>query len=317
MNPIDDSSNHRAKILIVDDTPANLRLLSRMLTEQGYAVRAANSGEAALQFMEATAPDIVLLDVKMPDLDGYEVCHRMKASERLRDVPVIFLSAMDAAWDKVKAFSAGGIDYIVKPIEETEMLARLETHLQLRSLRRDLEHQVRERTMELLKAKQAVYEKQQLLKSIIDSSGTIITVKDTDGCYMLVNKRFQELFGEPGGDPRGLTDHEIFPADVAELLRALDRQVINTGQAEEAEVVLPLRSGERRTYISVKSPLHDLNGHIHAVCGISTDITERVREEETLRELNELLENRLAQRLIGDDVFNTLVPPPLDARERG
>lgn len=295
MNDLVPTAQLHARILVIDDKPANLRLLTRMLDEQGHVSHAANSGAAALQFLATSVPDLILLDVKMPEMDGYEVCRRIKASERLRDVPVIFVSAMDAAWDKVKAFSAGAADYIVKPIEESELLVRVETHLSLRRLHLQLEQQVQARTAELQKAKEALYQKKQLLQAIIDSSTALIHVKDRDGCYLLVNKRFQELFGAELGDLRGLTDHEIFPAQIADAMCMLDREVIASGRAMEAEETFPLMDGTR-TYVSAKSPLHDLDGAIYAVCGIATDITERAREETMLRTLNDMLESRLAQR---------------------
>jgi PAS domain S-box-containing protein len=296
MSGIPTTAVSSARILVVDDTPANLRLMRRLLAGHGHTVHVANSGETALQFMQSTVPDIVLLDVMMPGIDGYEVCRQMKADARLDDVPVIFISALDAAWDKVKAFAVGGMDYVVKPIDETEMLARLGTHLSLHSLKRDLELRVQERTAALLKAKEALRENQKLLKAIIDTSATVITVKDLDGCYLLANERFHELFAGDGEDLHGHTDQEIFPADVAATLREMDRRVIDSGEAIEAEVTLP-HGGEQHIYISVNSPLRDLNGRIHAVCCIATDITERVREEATLRELNEMLEARLAGNL--------------------
>jgi len=98
------------EILIVDDAPDNLRVLSSMLTKQGYTVRKALNGNMALTACETSLPDLILLDIRMPDMDGYEVCRHLKASERTRDVPVIFLSALDGALDKVKAFNAGGAD---------------------------------------------------------------------------------------------------------------------------------------------------------------------------------------------------------------
>lgn len=272
-----------------------------MLAKQAYAVFAANSGEVALQFMESTIPDLILLDVKMPDMDGYEVCQRIKKDERLREVPVIFVSVNDAAWDKVKAFSVGGVDYIVKPIEEAEVLARLETPLTLSSLRNQLEQKVKERTAEVLKAKADLYTNQMLLKSIIDSSNAVIYVKDLEGYYLLVNNRFQDLFGGPSADFRGLTDRDIFTQKIADALRETDQQIIDSGSPMEVEEVL-FHDTEHRAYISVKSPLRDLNGNISAVCCIATDITERVREEATLRELNELLERRLSERLVDSNI---------------
>lgn len=107
----------KGKILVVDDTPGNLRLLISMLGAQGYVVYPAISGKNALQFLQTTLPDLVLLDVRMPEMDGYEVCRQIKADERTRSLPVIFISAADEVLDKVRAFSSGGIDYVVKPLQ--------------------------------------------------------------------------------------------------------------------------------------------------------------------------------------------------------
>ncbi|MDP0498558.1 MAG: hybrid sensor histidine kinase/response regulator [Verrucomicrobiota bacterium JB022] len=126
-------------ILAVDDTPANLRVLSQALKRWGYRVRPAPNGEIALQAALARCPDLILLDVNMPDMDGYEVCRRLKAIPDLAHVPVIFISALSETLDKVTAFRVGGVDYITKPFELEEVEARVRTHLQLRETRRQLE----------------------------------------------------------------------------------------------------------------------------------------------------------------------------------
>ncbi len=123
-------------ILIVDDTTANLRLLSRMLVKQGYKVRAAASGVWALKAVQASPPDLILLDIMMPDMDGYEVCQQLKAGEQTRDIPIIFISALNTEKDKVKAFTAGGVDYVTKPFQVAEVLARVKTHLTLQILQK-------------------------------------------------------------------------------------------------------------------------------------------------------------------------------------
>jgi signal transduction histidine kinase len=125
-------------ILIVDDTPANLRLLAQLLTEHGYKVRAVLNGQRAIEAAQAQVPDLILLDVMMPELDGYAVCQRLKSLPATREVPVIFISALDEADDKVKAFTAGGVDYVTKPFEPREVLARVQTHLMLHRLTRQL-----------------------------------------------------------------------------------------------------------------------------------------------------------------------------------
>ncbi len=132
-------------ILIVDDTPANLRLLSNMLAEQGYKVRSVINGQMALTATQASPPDLILLDIRMPEMNGYEVCERLKADEDTHDIPIIFISALDATQDKVKAFTVGGVDYITKPFQLEEVLARVETHLALRNLQKSLQREIIER----------------------------------------------------------------------------------------------------------------------------------------------------------------------------
>ncbi len=126
-------------ILIVDDTLPNLHLLSQMLTEQGYLVRGVPSGQMALTAVAAEPPQLILLDVNMPDMNGYEVCRRLKAASHSAGIPVIFISALGEVWDKLTAFSVGGVDYITKPFQLQEVLARVKTHLTLHNLRQQLE----------------------------------------------------------------------------------------------------------------------------------------------------------------------------------
>jgi sigma-B regulation protein RsbU (phosphoserine phosphatase) len=129
----------KADILIVDDTPANLQLLSKMLAEQGYRVRPAPEGSLALAAAQAEPPDLIMLDIRMPEMDGYQVCAHLKADAQTCDIPIIFISALDATQDKVKAFAAGGVDYVTKPFQFEEVLARVETHLALRRLQKQLQ----------------------------------------------------------------------------------------------------------------------------------------------------------------------------------
>ncbi len=128
-----------ASILIVDDTPFNLRFLSDVLGRAGYITHTAADGEQALQLAHTLPVDLVLLDIMMPGLSGYEVCSLLKADEKTRDIPVIFLSALNQELDKVQAFTVGGVDYITKPFQVKEVLARIQTHLTLRFLQKDLE----------------------------------------------------------------------------------------------------------------------------------------------------------------------------------
>jgi diguanylate cyclase (GGDEF)-like protein len=126
-------------ILIVDDTDTNILMLERLLSDEGYSVMTAQRGASALELAETSPPDLILLDIGMPAMDGYEVCRRLKADPLLRDIPVIFVSAFSQTEEKVKALSVGGVDYVTKPYQADEVLARIATHLKIRNLQKQLE----------------------------------------------------------------------------------------------------------------------------------------------------------------------------------
>lgn len=155
--------NHKGKILAVDDTPASLKLLTELLKEDGYEVRAAINGELALHAASQNPPELVLLDIRMPGIDGYEVCRRLKAQHSTRDVPVIFVSAATESDEKVQGFRVGAVDYVTKPYQRDELLARVHTHLELNRLRNHLGDLVDERTAELKESER------KLRTSLIDS----------------------------------------------------------------------------------------------------------------------------------------------------
>jgi diguanylate cyclase (GGDEF)-like protein len=153
----------KGKILLVDDRIENLELLSSILTKAGYEVRRAINGATALMGVRSAPPDLILLDINMPDMNGYEVCRQLKKDIQYQDIPVIFISALDDGLDKVKAFSAGGVDYISKPFEMMEVLSRIENHIQIKAARTklkqlniELEQRVADRTAELTAAKEAL-----------------------------------------------------------------------------------------------------------------------------------------------------------------
>ncbi len=130
-----------ANILLVDDQPKNLRLLSDLLEEQGYDVQQAINGAVALQVVALEQPSLILLDIHMPEMDGYAVCQHLKADPNTQDIPVIFVSALDEAWDKVRAFSVGAVDFITKPFKVVEVLARVENQLKIQQLQQELKAQ--------------------------------------------------------------------------------------------------------------------------------------------------------------------------------
>jgi signal transduction histidine kinase len=140
-------------VLVVDDTPTNLQVLFDLLSEQGYRVAIAKNGETALQRLQSYLPDLILLDVMMPGIDGFETCRRLKGADLSRDIPIIFMTALSDSVDKVKGLNLGAVDYITKPIQHEEVLARIRVHLQLYQLNRSLEQRIveRDQTLEELK----------------------------------------------------------------------------------------------------------------------------------------------------------------------
>jgi two-component system sensor histidine kinase/response regulator len=138
-------TSHQGNILVVDDTPDNLRLLSAMLSEKGYKVRKALSGQTALNTVKTLHPDIILLDINMPSMNGYQVCEILKAEPQTQEIPVIFISALDDVLDKVTAFAVGGADYITKPFQAEEVLVRLENQLIICRQKQQLKQEIAER----------------------------------------------------------------------------------------------------------------------------------------------------------------------------
>jgi PAS domain S-box-containing protein len=204
MLPSDNSINQRKienakiKILVVDDQPSNLRFLSDILNKTGYSVKKAISGELALNYAIASPPDLILLDIMMPEMNGYEVCLQLKANSQTKDIPVIFLSVLDQVYEKVKAFQVGGIDYITKPFQVEEVLVRIENQLTIKNLQNQLQNQ-----------NQYLQETQSLLASVLNSSLDSITaftaIRNHQGNirdfqYLLLNKTAEEIFQRKADD---------------------------------------------------------------------------------------------------------------------
>jgi diguanylate cyclase (GGDEF)-like protein/PAS domain S-box-containing protein len=210
------------RILVVDDVTANLRLLTDLLTAHGHTVHPASGGRLALEFVRSTLPDLILLDIRMPGMDGYEVCRRLKAEERTRAVPIILVSILEDQRAKVRGFHAGAVDYITKPFQPDEVLARVQLHLRLRELTERLEQKVDERTRELMSAnhrlRQEIAERTQAEDALRQSEaryhgmvlalGEGIVVHDTEGRVVECNQEAERILGLRRGQLTGLTSFE-------------------------------------------------------------------------------------------------------------
>lgn len=166
-----------AEILVVEDTPASLDLLAELLGQAGYNVRPAQDGRMALRSARAQPPDLILLDVRMPGMDGHEICRRLKADPATRDIPVIFLSALGDTGDKVLGFELGAVDYIAKPYQPEEVLMRVRTHVELRRLQSRLEERVAERTAQLKASEASLRESETRLQEL---AGFLQTVREEE-----------------------------------------------------------------------------------------------------------------------------------------
>lgn len=183
----------RSQILVVDDLPQNLKLISEILNRSGYQVRPATSGELALRSLAIELPDLILLDINMPDINGYELCRRIKQDERCRRVPIIFISALDDVKDKVRGFELGGVDYITKPFEPAEVLARVASHLSLCRLQQQLEEKNRllhQEIEERRRVEKDLKEATEKYKTVFEANGAAMAIISAENFIELVNEAF-------------------------------------------------------------------------------------------------------------------------------
>lgn len=182
-------TNNPPNILAVDDTEANLQLISRLLKNKGYQVTLARSGFEALEAIKIKHPDIILLDIQMPEMNGYEVCQTLKSDPLTKDIPVIFISASGITEDKVDAFKAGGVDYITKPVKSEEVFARVNTHLKLSDLQHELQQANQTLAEQLEEQRRLNEELQKALKQVKTLSGLLPIcasckkIRDDDGYW--------------------------------------------------------------------------------------------------------------------------------------
>ena len=273
------TSLQKENILVVDDTPANLRLLAGMLSERGYKIRPAPNGKLALRSASSTLPDLILLDIMMPEMDGYQVCERLKADERTRDIPIIFISAKDDVLDKVKAFSLGGADYITKPFQREEVVARVENQLRFRQLQKQL-MQKNARLQEEIRDRQSAEEK--FAVAFRSSPDAISITTLAEGRYIEVNDSFLDIFGYAREEAIGFTSVELNiwtnPEDRAQLTQLLQE----SGSVRNLEFGLRAKSGEERIML-LSAELITLED-IPCILGIGKEISDRKRAEVALRE---------------------------------
>lgn len=290
-------------VLVVDDTPAYVRLLTTLLTRRGYRAHGAGSAEAALELATSVLPDLILLDVKMPGMGGYELCECLKADPRTSNIPVIFISGADRIDDKVHAFASGGVDYIAKPFHDAEVLARVATHIALRGLQKDLEQRVYERTAELVDANTRLSAEilerrraEQEFRGVLEAAPEAILIIDGRRQIVLLNSQAETLFGYKRKDLLGKPVEMLMPEHFRRAHQELGAGYLarprrrpmgkgrglyglcKDGREFPAEISLsPLGGGE----------------DILVICSVR-DITERMRIEKQLVDSRERLRDLAA-----------------------
>jgi hypothetical protein len=306
-------NTNQYEILIVDDTRDSLELLNRILAARGYRVRPASNGRLALKSVAAKPPDLILLDVKMPEMDGYEVCRRLKLNESSRKVPVIFISAFGDTAKKVAGFKVGGVDYITKPVEPEELLARVKIHLLLQELTERLESKVRERTDELTAANRRLHmeinERKQAEKGLKASEerfrrlaenarDIIYRMSLPDGAYDYMSPAATALSGytpeEFCGSPQLI--RKIIHPDWQDYFEEQWSRLLQGEMPATYEYPIIHKSGALRWWNQRNILIRDAGGSIIAIEGIVTDITDRKLAEEEIRMLNQELEQRVRDR---------------------
>ncbi|MGK7929278.1 MAG: PAS domain S-box protein [Spirulina sp.] len=307
------------EILVADDSIDSLGFISQSLSSHGYDVRSVTNGTLALASVREAQPDLILLDIKMPDLSGYEVCRKLKQDPQTQEIPIIFISALHEPFDKIKAFDMGGVDYITKPFYIEEVLARIQSQLeryfsltQIKKLNDELEKRVRERTEELTASNRALHQeiadRQQIEKSLRESEAKFRQLSEhIQEVFWLTryNTELQEFAEIEYISPAFITiwgrnceslyenpwewSAAIHPDDRHRVEAAFIEKAARGDFDEEYRILRP--DGTIRWIRDRGFPVYDEKGRVYRVAGIAEDITELKHAEETSRLLASVVES--------------------------
>ena len=282
-------SPHRpfsGEIMVVDDNKLNVKFLSEILTQAGYRVRPANDGELALRGVRANLPDLILLDIKMPGMSGIEVCRLLKGDPGTRDLPVIFISALGETEMKVLALEAGGADYITKPFEPSEVLARIRTHLDTQRLQRRLMVQSKELIAEIEERNRSdnnILFQAQLLESVRES----IVATDLDGCVTYWGKGAEALYGYRAEEVMGKVIKFVADSDGDEEKERM-KKVLENGEWH-GQSIQHRKDGTLFWCDTTISLVSDLEEWTKGTISIDRDITEEKRVHDKMKQSLEQL----------------------------
>ena len=269
-----------ADILVVDDKIENIRFLSDFLSKKGYNVRKAINGQGALIAAKTVTPDLIILDINMPGMGGYEVCQELKKNPQTSYIPIIFLSAGDGIYDKLQAFEVGGVDYITKPFQLEEILVRIETQLKIQSLQKNLQvrnEELQQTVTALEKTQTALTNSEAELRALFKGMTESVIVFDGEGRYLKIAETNTQFFFPYDGEIIGKKIHDILPIETADILFSGIQKVLETKQTVEIEYHL-ITEGEKTDLCANISRLSS-----NSVLCVMRDISERKRREEALQ----------------------------------
>jgi two-component system cell cycle sensor histidine kinase/response regulator CckA len=298
--------NYGSTILVVDDESESLSLLSGILTAEGYKVRSADSGRLALASVGAWLPQLILLDIHMPDMDGFQVCRQLKADEKTRDIPLIFISAGNDVDDRVAGLTLGAVDFITKPYRREELLARVQTHLELARLRADLEEQVSHQTRELRATIEQLRESEARFRNMADTAPVMIWVSGPDKLCTFFNQGWLGFTGSTLDQSLGDGWTSKVHPDYRDPCYAAYSSAFDARRTYQTECLLRRADGEYRFVLATGAPRFEPDGGFAGYIGSCLDITEikRGHEEHLARQKMETV-GALAGGIAHD--FNNLL----------
>ncbi|MBD2772892.1 response regulator [Iningainema tapete] len=301
------NSTNKGVILIVDDTPTNLEMLFDFLSNYGFTVLVAEDGESAISRAEYAPPDLILLDILMPGMDGFETCCRLKASELTKDIPIIFMTALSETVDKVKGLNLGAVDYITKPFQHEEVLARIELHLRLQNLTKTLQEQNLRLEVEISSRKQ-IEEKIREQAALLNITTDAILVRDLDNLIRFWNKGAENLYGWKVSEAIGKDANQLlYQPNTLYQLQDIQKSLDERG-SWQGELSQVNKQGKEVIVASRWTLMRDRSGLPKSILTVNTDITEKKQLETQFLRTQRLESIGTLAGGIAHDLNNILTP---------
>jgi PAS domain S-box-containing protein len=300
--------SHASDIIIIDDEIRNLKLMAQLLTEQGYKARSAENPQMAIDSALMHPPALILLDVKMPQMDGFEVCRRLKQDERTRDIPIIFISALKDVQDRVRGFEAGGVDFISKPFHVPEVLARVRTHMELRDMQLNLKEIISERTAELedeigerKQAEAKIRQSEEKFKGVFNSMVDVFARADLEGKCLLISPSVFNVVGYVPEEIMGRNFAEFYTRPKEREL--FIKRLMETGSVWNYELEIKRKGGNRIIISSNAKVINNDSGQPICIESVFRDVTATKKVAESLLISEKKYRDLVDNSLVG--VFNS------------